>query len=238
MTLPPELHTLGDRPLLVICDYDGTLAPIVHRPEDAFPQPGAREALRRLTAHPAHHAAIVTGRRAEQVHAFLNLPDLPVIGLHGMEWPGEEIRPPNEEALRFIAAQLPDVPGLWLEDKRWTLAVHYRAVPEAQQANVEAALAAVPLPEGWEVIAGKKIREFRPAGFGKGRAAQQLALTFPLHLPVFLGDDVTDEEGFVALRGQGGVTVKVGEGATAAEYRIASPAEVVALLEAWADTPA
>jgi len=235
MRLPPELLGLGSRPLLILADYDGTLAPIVPRPEEAWPEPGAREALVELLARGRHRAAIVTGRRAEQVQAFLDLPNLPVIGLHGMEWPGEPISPADLGALRFIAASLPDVPGLRLEDKSWTLAVHYREVPEERQPGVEAQLSAIPLPPGWEAIAGKKVREFRPAGFGKGRAVARLASESPDHLPVFLGDDVTDEEGFVRLRALGGVTVKVGEGSTAAEYRVDSPADVVALLRAWAD---
>lgn len=237
MTLPPELLALGKRPLLVLADYDGTLAPIVPRPEDAVPQPGAREALACLLAHPRHRAAIVTGRLAEQVHAFLDLSGLPVVGLHGMQWPGEPLAAADPEALRLIAAQLPAVPGLHAEDKGWTLAAHYREVPEPEQASVEARLAAITLPPGWEAIAGKKVREFRPSGFGKGRAAQRLAEAYPTHQPVFLGDDVTDEEGFVRLRALGGVTVKVGEGPTAAEYRVADPAEVVALLRTWANTP-
>lgn len=233
MTLPSDLLTLGERPLLVLCDYDGTLAPIVPRPEEAWPEPGAREVLSRLLAHPRHRAAVVTGRLAEQVQAFLNLPDLPVVGLHGMEWPGEEIAARDAEALRLITAQLPAGEGLRLEDKGWTLAVHTRGVPGERQAGVEEALARVELPPGWEMISGKKVREFRPAGFGKGRAVERLARQDPHHLPVFLGDDVTDEEGFARLRAQGGVTIKVGEGETVAEYRVESPAEVVALLRRW-----
>ncbi|WP_104989527.1 trehalose-phosphatase [Deinococcus sp. NW-56] len=233
MNVPPDLLTLGERPLLVLADYDGTLAPIVPRPEEAWPEPGAREALERLLAGGRHRAAVVTGRLAEQVHAFLTLPDLPVVGLHGMEWPGEEIDPADAGAMRHLAAHLPAVPGLRAEDKGWTLAVHYREVAGDRQPDVEVALAAIPLPPGWEAIAGKKVREFRPGGFGKGRAAGRLAQMHPEHLPVFLGDDVTDEEGFVRLRALGGVTVKVGGGDTAAEYRVDSPADVVALLRAW-----
>jgi trehalose 6-phosphate phosphatase len=237
--LPPALLALAQRPLLVILDYDGTLAPIVARPEDAWPEPGAQAALLRLAAHPRHRAAIVTGRRTAQVHALLNvaqppLAGLPVVGLHGMEWPGEALTPPDADALSLITARLPTAPGLRLEDKGWTLAVHYRAVPAADQPGVEAALAALPLPPGWERMAGKKVREFRPAGFGKGRAVERLARAFPAHLPAFLGDDLTDEEGFEVLRARGGVTVKVGPGATVAEYRLDSPSEVVALLRHWA----
>ncbi|BDP44212.1 trehalose 6-phosphate phosphatase (plasmid) [Deinococcus aetherius] len=235
MTLPQELLRLGERPLLVLCDYDGTLAPIVARPEEAWPEPGAREALERLLAHPRHCAAVLTGRRATEVHAFLNLPDFSVIGLHGMEWPGEAAAPPDTDAVRRITAQLPDVPGLRLEDKGWTLAVHYREVPELLQAGVEARLAEIALPVGWELMAGKKVREFRPGGFGKGRAVQRLARRFPNHLPVFLGDDVTDEEAFEALRGEDGLTIKVGDGPTLAEHQVEGPGQVVALLERWAD---
>ncbi|KEF34544.1 haloacid dehalogenase [Deinococcus sp. RL] len=236
MSLPPDLLALGKRPLLVLADYDGTLAPIVPRPEEAWPQPGAREALERLLAGGRHRAAIVTGRLAEQVQAFLRLPDLPVVGLHGMEWPGETLAAPDAEARRALTARLPDLPGLRLEDKGWTLAVHYREVPAARQAEAEALLAALPLPPGWEAVAGKKVREFRPSGFGKGRAAARLAEVHPEHLPVFLGDDVTDEEGFVRVRALGGMTVKVGEGDTAAEHRVGSPADVVTLLRAWVGT--
>ncbi|ADV68410.1 trehalose-phosphatase [Deinococcus maricopensis] len=233
MTLPPDLLTLGTRPLLVILDYDGTLAPIVARPEDAWPEPGAREALHALLNGGQHRAAIVTGRRAQQVHAFLNLPDLPVIGLHGMEWPGESLQPPDTAALDALRAQLPGTTGVRVEDKGWTLAVHYREVPEAQQANVERQLARLKLPDGWEMMTGKKVREFRPGGFGKGKAVRRLAQEAPSHLPVFIGDDVTDEEGFKALREMNGTTIKVGEGETKAAYRLSDPARVVALLAQW-----
>lgn len=235
MTLPAALLALAARPLLIICDYDGTLAPIVARPEDALPQPGAREVLQTLSEHPRHRVAVVTGRRAQQAAAFLPLPELTMIGLHGMEWPTEPLQPPDTAALAEIAAQLPQVPGLRPEDKGWTLAVHYREVPEGEQGGVEAALAAIRVPPDWDVIAGKKVREFRPGGFGKGRAVERLAAAFPQHLPVFFGDDVTDEEGFAALHALGGISVKVGEGRSAARYRVVGPAEVVGLLRHWAD---
>lgn len=237
MNLHASLLALRERPLLVICDYDGTLAPIVARPEDAVPEPGAPEALTGLLAGGRHRAAVVTGRRVAEAAGFLNVPELLVVGLHGMEWPGEELHPPDTAALQIIRAALPDAPGLRMEEKGWTLAVHYREVPEPDQATVESALSGVPVPPEWEVIAGKKVREFRPSGHGKGRAALRLAAQFPGHLPVFLGDDVTDEEAFTALRQCSGVTVKVGEGQTAAEHRVASPAEVVLLLRAWAEHP-
>ena len=234
MSLGAPLLALRERPLLVICDYDGTLAPIVARPEDAAPEPGAPEALSALFAGGPHRAAVVTGRRVEEAAAFLNVTGLLVVGLHGMEWPGETLRPPDTAALRVLQGALPDMPGMRLEEKGWTLAVHYREVPEPEQPALESALARVPVPPGWEVITGKKVREFRPSGHGKGRAALRLAAQFPDHLPVFLGDDVTDEEAFLVLRERGGVTIKVGEGQTAAEHRLASPAEVVTLLRAWA----
>ncbi|ACO47161.1 trehalose-phosphatase [Deinococcus deserti] len=237
MNIADPLLNLRERPLLVICDYDGTLAPIVTRPEDAVPEPGAPEALKALLAAGHHRAAVVTGRRVAEAAAFLNVPELMVVGLHGMEWPDQELHPPDTAALQIIKAALPDAPGVRHEEKGWTLAVHYREVPEPDQPAVETALSSVPVPPGWEVIAGKKVREFRPSGHGKGRAALRLAAQFPGHLPVFLGDDVTDEEAFAALRERGGVTVKVGEGQTAAEYRVASPAEVVALLRVWAEPP-
>jgi len=230
----PDLASLGARSLLIVLDYDGTLAPIVTRPEHATPEAGASEAVTRLTLAKQHAVAVLTGRPAHEVEAFLRVPDLTVVGLHGMAWPGEPLMEPDEAALQHLRQHLPDEPGLRLEDKRWTLAAHYREVPPERQAHVEAALAGVPLPSGWEVVPGKMVREYRPAGFGKGRAVRRLASQHPQHVPVFIGDDVTDEEGFDAVLALRGVAVKVGEGTTRAPHRLSSPADVVALLNSWA----
>ncbi len=237
MPLPPELTTLQHRPLLVMSDYDGTLAPIAPRPPEAYPEPGARTALARLLHHPRHRVAVVTGRRISQVQAFLNLPDLTVVGLHGMEWPDAPPPPADRAAIAALARQMPTVHGFRLEDKTYTLAVHYRNVQPEERAGVEARLERVALPAGWEAVNGKLVREYRPEGFGKGRAAQRLAGAHPEHLPVFIGDDATDEEGFAAMRDLGGVAVKVGEGDTLAPLRLDTPADVVELLCAWGVQP-
>lgn len=231
--LPPELLALGQLALLVVCDYDGTLAPIVTRPQDAVPERGAHDALAQLQARPGREVAVLSGRRAEEVRAFLQLPDLHVIGLHGMQWPGEAEREADREVIEGLLAQLPQTPGLRPEDKGATLAVHFREVADPGKANVEARLADIQLPGGWEVVAGKMVREFRPGGFGKGRALRRLAQEHPGLLPIFLGDDVTDEEGFEVALQLGGAAVKVGGGDTRARHHLEGPAEVVALLEAW-----
>ncbi|MFC4427087.1 bifunctional alpha,alpha-trehalose-phosphate synthase (UDP-forming)/trehalose-phosphatase [Deinococcus navajonensis] len=232
--LPDALVSLGDQPLLIMCDYDGTLAPLAKVPRDADPQPGALEALGRLLHHPQHRAAIVTGRRSVQVYGFLPLPDLYVVGLHGMEWPETSPPAPQRRAIETLARQFPSAPGLRVEDKRWTVAVHYRNVTPDRHADVARQLDAVSLPPGWEIIPGKMVREFRPAGYGKGQAVRTLMASLPGRLPVYIGDDFTDEEAFEAVNAAGGVSVKVGAGPSAARFRLTSPASVVALLTAWA----
>ena len=234
MSVPEDLRRLGERPLLILCDYDGTLAPIVTRPEDAHPEGGAHEALLALTQHHRHRVVIITGRGMDVVHGFLNLPNLMVIGLHGMAWPDEPTPAAERDAIERIRQQLPDVPGLRLEDKTFTLAVHYRDVPGDVQGDVERQLESLSLPAGWEIVTGKKVREYRPSGFGKGRAACRIAERYPQLTPVFLGDDVTDEEAFLAVHQLGGVTVKVGEGESHAQHRVAFPSDVVELLRTWA----
>lgn len=232
----PTLPPLGPRPLLIATDYDGTLAPIVGRPEEAWPQPGAREVLQKLLRSPLHEVWVVTGRRASQVHGFLGLRGLPVIGLHGLEWPGEPKPTPDRAAIQQILEQVPPFPGRRIEDKGWTVAIHYRQAPPELHPEIEAVLGHVALPYGWARLAGKFVHEFRPAGVSKGKALERLIALHPEHHPVFIGDDQTDEEGFAAVLEQGGTAIKVGAGHTLAPYRIADPAEVVRLLEGWQPT--
>ncbi len=227
------LADLGRTPLLVILDYDGTLAPISATPESAFPAAGAREALTALMAGP-HRVCVVTGRPAEQVRALLQLDGLPVVGLHGLEWPGEPLPQPLADTVAALVPMLPEFAGRRVEDKGVLLAVHYRATPDEQVPEVEAAMRALPVPPGWTLLHGKRVFEFRPLGTDKGTASLRLARVAQGLHPVFIGDDQTDEDAFVALGTVGGVGIKVGEGPTQAAYRLPGPEDVIALLKGWA----
>lgn len=227
------LQQLGSKPLLILSDYDGTLAPIVDNPQEAYPAPGVVKALSDLHYHSPHRVWVVSGRLASEVRTLLKLGELSVVGLHGLDWPGEPRPNPDRSGLQAIGSQLVGIEGLLLEDKGWTLAAHYRTLPEELHDQIEARLARVELPQGWEMLKGKKVREFRPKGYGKGAAITRLVQQSPGHHPVFLGDDQTDEEGFEVLNALGGTTVKVGEGQSLARHRLPDSQAVYGLLNTW-----
>lgn len=211
------------RPLLLL-DYDGTLAPIVPDPASAYPHPQVPELLRQLIDRgiPLY---VVTGRRVEDLARLLPVPRLPVVGVHGLE-EGEVGGPVRRhlpqgaaEALEAVRCRLPPIPGLRVEDKGLSLALHYRGLPDEEAAERALTRWASHLPEGLEALAGKKVLEVRPRGAGKGEAVRALAGRHPGRIPVYLGDDLTDEQAFLAL-GSRAVTVKVGPGPTVARYRL------------------
>lgn len=227
---PPRV----ERPLFFL-DYDGTLAPLVDDPLAAAPHPEAPALLERLAAR--YPVWIVTGRHLRDLDALLGLP-LRAVGLHGMqegvigEAPRSLLPQAAAEALARCRATAPQGDGLWLEDKETAFALHYRraADPEAARRRLEAWAAGV--PEGLVPIWGKHVVELRPEGFSKGVAVARLARAHPEHTPLYLGDDVTDEDAFRALGGAA-VTVKVGEGETAARYRLPDVEAVVRYLRAY-----
>ena len=231
---------------LFFLDYDGTLAPIVDDPAEAHPHPDVPALLRKLAAQ--HPVWIVTGRHACAVERFFEKAELldlrlPVIGLHGMQEGvlGERAGTlASDEAVRALAEMrqsLPALEGVKVEDKGEAFAVHYRAASKkADEDDVLAQLRdwAEAMPAALEAVWGKKVVELRPQGLTKGTAVRRVADNHPGRTPVYLGDDTTDEDAFEELAAtEGAVTVRVGGGATAARYRLGSPAEVARYLRRY-----
>lgn len=231
--MPPVV----DAPLFFL-DYDGTLAPIVDDPDAAVPHPDAPALLEQLSAR--YPVWIVTGRDLAALDRFLDL-YLPAIGLHGAQRGtigGEAEQLMSEEAaaaLRELRAEVPSIEGLEVEEKEQTFAVHYRAVADEGAARTQLEQWLDPLPEGLDAIWGKKVVELRPIGLTKGTAVRRVAEKHPDRTPVYLGDDVTDEDAFAALQSmaRAAVTVKVGEGETQASHRLADPDAVMTYLRRY-----
>lgn len=247
---PGIADRLRDRRPALFLDYDGTLTPIVSRPELARLAPETREAVRAL-ATAGHPVAVVSGRDLDDVRALVNLPQLVYAGSHGFDIAGPGgLRLQHPEALRLLphldgaqdllAARLAGVPGVQIERKRFSLAVHYRQVAPGNIPALEQAVAEAAHP-GLRRAGGKMVFELQPAlDWHKGRAVEwvldSLDLNRPQILPLYLGDDLTDEDAFRALQGRGlGIVVRdQPPRPTAADYALADPAEVRLFLEALA----
>jgi trehalose 6-phosphate phosphatase len=215
----------GRRPA-VFLDYDGTLSPIVESPADAVLSDSMRAALTRLAA--ACPVAIVSGRDLADVQGFVADDSLYFAGSHGFDlagpngWRevveiGRTFLPALEAAAGDIETALAPIQGARLERKRFSLAVHYRQVPQAREAEVEAALADVMARHPkLRHSGGKKVYDVKPrADWHKGRAVLALLAELGLDgadvLPIYVGDDTTDEDAFRALSNRGlGVVVRDG----------------------------
>jgi len=229
----------------VFLDYDGTLTPIVARPDLALISEGMRTALRALAGRCT--VAVVSGRDLADVKRLVGLDDLVYAGSHGFDISGPGgLRIEHERGARFAAAAaraaewlkpaLAGIAGALVEPKRFAVAVHYRQVAAVEVAQVEAivdqALAAEP---ELRKTGGKKVFELRPRfDWDKGKAVNWLLAALgqsaAQYLPFYLGDDLTDEDAFAALA-DNGVTIFVGEPRqTAARYVLADVDEVGAFL--------
>lgn len=240
------------RPMIFL-DYDGTLSPIVERPQDAV----LTEAMRACVARLARTCpvAVVSGRDLSDVRSRVGVEGIAYAGSHGFDVldadgesldPGDATRflPMLDRAERELAARLSRVDGMRLERKRFSLAVHYRQVPadsvDAVRAQVERVLREV---GGLRCSHGKKVLDLQPdIDWHKGRALTWLLQEFsgsapgPAVIPFYIGDDTTDEDAFRAVqRGGVGVAVRDDDRPTAARYRVRDPDEVQELLEALAE---
>ena len=241
--MTPELHAAlsavaGRRPLLVASDYDGVLSRLVDDPSAAVPEPGVAEALARLAAADGVTVALVSGRGVADLQRTSGLSGpYRWVGSHGAEFDGPltgELADRRDALARALTPVVAEVPGARLEVKPASVAVHVRQVPDADEGVALLDRVRTTADPSLTMKPGKAVLELAVTDADKGSALRRLRAELGAAAAIYLGDDVTDEDGFRALE-PGDVAIKVGDGATAAAHRVADAAAVVALLEELAE---
>jgi trehalose 6-phosphate phosphatase len=242
-TLPPDLDAAlatlaGRRPLLVASDYDGVLARLRDEPSAAVPEPGVASALDRLAGADGVTVALVSGRGVADLRATSGLRGpYRWVGSHGAEFDGPltgELADRRDALAARLEPVVSCIEGARLEVKPASVAVHVRQVRDRDLATRLLADARALADSSLTMKPGKDVLELAVTDADKGTALRRLRGELGTVGAIYLGDDVTDEDGFRALRPDG-VTVKIGEGPTDARYRVPDPAAAVAALDRLAD---
>jgi trehalose 6-phosphate phosphatase len=222
-------------------DFDGTLVDLAPSPDAVRVEPGLGEAMETVSRMLGGAFAIVTGRSIAVLDAFLAPLRFDVAGLHGAELRvgGHTVPalPPPAHFRLEVARLAAAAGGLVVEDKGTTVALHWRLAPALRgHAEALAAQALERLGEGWRLQTGKAVVEILPADAGKDRAIAALLGREPFRgrIPVFVGDDDTDERGFAEVIAAGGLAIRVGEGPSLAPVRLAGPTDLRRGLVQWA----
>ena len=235
--------------IFLLSDYDGTLTPIVERPDMADLPHATRSLLQELSSRRHFTVGIISGRALADLKARVGLKEALYAGNHGLEIEGpafsfvhplaEEFRSVGRVLHLVLKKSLGKIKGAFVEDKGLTLTVHYRLVdgddvPELVTA-FEKVVGVPRLLGRVRVTKGKKVLEVRPAlDWDKGKAISMILANYRTAYPeshplvIFMGDDLTDEDGFKVVVKLGGVPIFVGEApeSTAAGYYLRSPGEV------------
>lgn len=240
---------LQGRELVVFLDYDGTLTPIVATPDLAVIADAMRQTVQALSKKVK--VAIVSGRATDDVRSKVKIDGIFYAGSHGFEIynplgevkinkEAQKIRPIIDEVQKKLAEQVSHIKGALIENVKYTISAHYRLVADEDfaefETQVDAILKAYPM---LRKTSGKKVFELRPRiDWHKGKAVEWILSIFkeqsPNLLPVYIGDDTTDEDAFRALKDKGfGILVAVEPRVTEAQYFVKDPDEVKKVLEAF-----
>lgn len=224
------------RILVVASDYDGTLSPIVDDPDAAVPDESALSALVTVAAAPSVRALVVSGRSQDDLVRLSGAPSgVVLIGNHGASHPlfgTDDLNDRREVLMADIQSLVTSFPGTRSEVKPFSVALHYRNAHDPQGAA--AAARSVATTRGERILEGKMVVEIMLVEGNKGTAVAAYAQQNEADAIVFFGDDVTDEDVFRIMSGED-VSVKVGPGDTAAQFRVSSPEDVGTCLEILAD---
>jgi len=225
-----------------LLDIDGTLLEIAPTPNEVHVSDALRASLACLREKTSGAVALVSGRLVANIDELFAPLKLSAVGGHGAEIrlvtdheTTEHGASPLDEELRRRLRACVEAPGVLIEDKGYSMAVHYRLAPERQQ-DIHAAFDAIEaeFPPGTvEVLAGKAVVEIKKTGFNKGTAIREVMRHPPFagRTPIFIGDDVTDEAGFAAMHDIGGVAMSVGRIFPGLAGRFDAPADVRHWLE-------
>lgn len=237
MHMPSEILPRITPDTALFLDFDGTLVELASRPETVEVPPDLANTLAALSRQLNGALALVSGRPLRDLDNFLAPLQLPAAVEHGAQRRSADGRLVNapaanlQQVLQAAEALLQRHPGLQLERKSLALSLHYRHAPEFESECLQVMREAVALSPGLDLMQGKCVIDVKPAGVSKGTAIAAFMAEAPFagRVPLFVGDDVTDEAGFEQVQRMGGHTVKVGAGPTLAQYRCAS----VGQLSTW-----
>lgn len=230
------------RRLRLFLDYDGTLADFAPTPEIVEPDPEVAAIVSRLAAHPRIWAAIISGRRLDQIVRLVPVDGILRAGTYGIEIltgqgrsinraAYDDIRPVLENLKTRWAALIAGREGFFLEDKDWALALHARWAEESEAETVlgearRLAADAAP-PDTFRILGGHRFLELGPRMAHKGRTVEYLLDSNPEpdSLVLYMGDDDKDEEAFEVIKARGGYAILVASEprGTAADIRLESP---------------
>jgi trehalose 6-phosphate phosphatase len=228
----------GRRPLLLATDYDGVLARLRDDPSAAVPEPGAADVLARLAAADGVIVALVSGRGVDDLRTTSGFTGaFRWIGSHGAEYDGPltgELAEHRDALARRLGPVVAGTPGARLEVKPASVAVHVRQVDDRAAAAAVLDRARALADPSSTVKPGKDVLEVAVTDADKGSALRRLRADVGAVAALYMGDDVTDEDGFRALEPDD-VTIKVGPGETAARYRVPDTAGALEALRRLAD---
>jgi trehalose-phosphatase len=229
----------SSRRVAVLLDFDGTLVNIVRRPGQVRLASPTRSVLRRLARHPRVTLVVISGRRRSELLRYIGLPGIHYFGLYGWERSRHSSLPSStliaiRNARTQFSIHLSSIPGIWIEDKNFSLSVHLLDVSPLGKRRARRKLRSLLLPfqDSLRVIENLRDAEIVPRCIsGKGIAVQQfLAKRALCHaFPFYFGDDLSDEPAFKAV--YKGISIRVGAPRpTRARYSIRGPAEVFVVL--------
>ncbi|WP_410052219.1 trehalose-phosphatase [Bradyrhizobium sp. SZCCHNS30582] len=235
------------REVAILLDIDGTLLDLAPTPREVWVPPGLAEALNALLQRTSGALALVSGRSLNDIDLIFAPEVYPAVGGHGAEMrlggggEADAIKAPplDKELKRRLAAIAKLSPGILLEDKGYSLALHYRLAPQAEKAIYEeVSRIRAELPEApIEVLPGKCVCEIKHAGFTKASGVRELMRHAPFkgRKPFFIGDDVTDETVFAIMPDFAGLSFSVGRRALGVDGHFDAPDDVRAFLALLAD---